>query len=507
MDFSDIAAVAETIRGNRFDGMTDNSLADEIDKFRRGPGIKSIGSAVDALKAVSGALADTDKTLRDELAKLGVEWQSQAGGQAGQVFAKEAGFSVDAKSKVDHASEQLFAQGEGFVRTLHKLPDSAVVRKGAGGFTLKDNLLSLIGFETDHSRDVAAAANARAQAVEAMNAYSVSSGDNLATTQVLSEPEGLRMGSGPTGPSPADLGGAAVDVGPGPEVKESTKAAHISTTHKPPVVTPPPTGGPTPPIGIPAPDCDPVTTQPVAKATVHETKPASNATAPAAARPPVMPSAPGVPGVPGMPSAPIAGGSRPVAGGSGPIDDVLGGSTTFDGLPTSGGQGSSSGARSGLGGGSAALPGLTGGAEQHLGKGKLMGSGPQAPLPQSDGGKPFTPMPKPAMSAGDMGSGAAAIAAGGAGAAVSGEPEKRRGPRGPARAGNVPLAELPEEEQRKLRGADKLNTEQRKPKPGLLSEAAPQEQDAEHIRRYGVDDKDLFADQRMVSPDTIGDET
>lgn len=168
MDFSDIAAVAETIRGNRFDGMTDNLLADEIDKFLRGPGIKSIGSAVDALKAFSGALADTDKTLRDELAKLGVEWQSQAGGQAGQVFAKEAGFSVDAKSKVDHASEQLFAQGEGFARTVHKLPDSAVIRKGAGGFTLKDNLLSLIGFETDHVRAVSAALNARAQAVEAI---------------------------------------------------------------------------------------------------------------------------------------------------------------------------------------------------------------------------------------------------------------------------------------------------------------------------------------------------
>ncbi|SDX22584.1 hypothetical protein SAMN05421504_102726 [Amycolatopsis xylanica] len=505
MDFSDIAAVAETIRGNRFDGMTDNSLADEIDKFRRGPGIKSIGSAVDALKAVSGALADTDKTLRDELAKLGVEWQSQAGGQAGQVFAKEAGFSVDAKSKVDHASEQLFSQGEGFVRTLHKLPDSNVIRKGAGGFTLTDNLLSLIGFETDHVRDVSAALNARAQAVEAMNAYSVTSGDNLATTQVLSEPEGLRMGSGPTGPSPVDLGGAAVDVGPGPEVKESTKAAHISTTHKPPVVTAPSPGAPTPPIGVPAPDCDPVTPQPVARPTVHETKPASNATAPAASRPPVMPGTPGVPGVPGVPGMPIAGGGpRPVTGGSGPIDDVLGGSTTFDGLPTSGGQGSNSGVRGGLGG-SAGLPGLTSGAEQHLGKGKLMGSGPQAPLPQSDGGKPFAPMPKPGMSAGDMGSGAAAVAAGGVGAAVSGEPEKRRTPRGQARTGNVPLAELPEEEQRKLRGADKLNTEQRKQKPGLLSEAAPQEQDAEHVRRYGVDDKDLFADERMVSPDTIGD--
>src|SRR3954453_891901 len=136
----DVSELAGRIRDQRFDGYTDTGIATEITRFRAGDGIGSIGTAVDALKAEAKALADTDETWRTELGKLGVEWQSEACGQAGQVMTEQAGFSQDANTKVAHSAEMIFAQGEAFNRTLYKLPDAETVRKGAGGFTLGDSL-------------------------------------------------------------------------------------------------------------------------------------------------------------------------------------------------------------------------------------------------------------------------------------------------------------------------------------------------------------------------------
>jgi len=162
VEFSELAA---GIQNHRFDGWTNTAIADQITRMINGDGTGSIGTAVDALKAVATALAHTDQTLRAQLLELGVEWQSQAGGAASQVFTEQAGFSQDATTKVAHAAEMVFEQGEAFNRTKYKLPDAETVRKGAGGFTLTDGLLmSLIGFETDHARQVEAANDAKAQA-------------------------------------------------------------------------------------------------------------------------------------------------------------------------------------------------------------------------------------------------------------------------------------------------------------------------------------------------------
>jgi len=168
VEFSELAA---GIQNHRFDGWTNTAIADQITRMINGDGTGSIGTAVDALKAVATALAHTDQTLRAQLLELGVEWQSKAGGAAGQVFTEQAGFSQDATTKVAHAAEMVFEQGEAFNRTKYKLPDAETVRKGAGGFSLTDGLLSLIGFETDHARQVEAANDAKAQAQQALNEY------------------------------------------------------------------------------------------------------------------------------------------------------------------------------------------------------------------------------------------------------------------------------------------------------------------------------------------------
>lgn len=557
MALVDVSAMVEKIRNHRFDGYTDTGIATEIEKFKSGDGIGSIGTAVEALRSVSGALAETDVTLRRELSKMGVEWQSQAGGQAGQVFTEQAGFSRDAMDKVEHSAEMIFAQGEAFNRTLYKLPDAATVRKGAGGLTLGDKALSLIGFETDHVRDVVAAKNARAQAVEALNAYATQSGENLSSVESMAEPQGLMLDSAEAGgPSALQLAGSAVDLTPGGgkgETPGDTRAAAadckdtgpVSQSASKPHVAVPQHDAPTPAMGIQAPSrssggssAPPPPPPPSESTTPSGSAPhAPGGTGGVAPRPPShqepgRPFPPGTPGTPGIPGAPGTPGTPPLPGMpgvSGPsVGSVLGGQASGSENPAGrfGGGPGGSGGPGGPGGGSGAegsrgfpggAAGITGGGgDQALGKGKLVGAGPQTPIAAAEVGRPFPPLPKPGMSAGDLGAGAAALGAGAVGGATSGERDRQgRGfGRGAVSSGKplgqLPMGELPEEEAAAMRNSEKLSPRKEKGNASFMETAAPQnphdEEDASHVRRYGVDDKDLFADGRLVSPDLIGDD-
>jgi len=546
MELAEVSAMVEKIRNHRFDGYTDTGVATEIEKFRSGDGIGSIGAAVDALKNVAVALADTDDTLRRELAKLGVEWQSQAGGQAAQVFSEQAGFSQDAMAKVDHSAEMIFAQGEAFNRTLYKLPDAATVRKGAGGFTLGDAALSLIGFETDHARDVVAAQNARAQAVEALNAYAAASGENLSAIEVLAQPQNLLLNSSAQEPSAIDRAGSAVDIGPGPqkgEIGGDTRAANSDSAVK----DAGPVSNPTPKAHVSTPHH---TAEPVVNVQAPRPSapppPEQGGTAPSGSTPPSAPSRPpsgGSPVIPPThnPQQPVPGGrpGEPLPPGvpcppERSVNNVLGGPTSGSGPSGAesgkgvsgktggfGGPGGSGGSASE--GGSGRLGGFAGGSaggggsEQSLAKGKLMGSGPQSPTVPGEVGRPFPAIPKSAgLGASELGAGAVAAGAGGVGGATSGEQERQGRGFGRGMVANsgkpvrqLPMGELPEEEAAALRNSEKLSPRKETGKPSMLETAAPQgtrgDEDAEHVRRFGIDDKDLFADQRMVSPDLIGD--
>ncbi|OXM52349.1 hypothetical protein [Amycolatopsis alba] len=547
MNVSDLAG---RLRDLRFDGYTDTGIATEIECFRSGDGTGSIGIAVEALKSVAGALADTDKTLRDELGKLGVEWQSEAGGAAGQVFTEQAGFSQDANSKVSHSAEMIFAQGEAFNRTLHKLPDPETVRKGAGGLTLGDVVLSLIGFETDHAKSVSAANNARAQAQEALNDYAKTSGENLLTTDTLADPQAMNLTQTTTaagaggGPGPLNLAGTATDLTPDGSVRPASAA--VESKYVPPVVQPvsaksPSFDAPTPAYGV-------AMGGGVARKT-GASAPHGGATVPAASAPTtpsgtsrpvpapgsgwVTPNRPAPQPEPGRPSYPVTGSpsSPPFIPPGAPnlppgATNIPPGQSTGSLPPNSTtspqpvGKSFGPGAESafGKGPGSSSGPGVftgvgggTGGGDQALGKGRSVGTGPQAPLAAgNESGRGFPAVPKiTGPAAGDVGAGAAALGAGVAGGALSGDKERDRRPRqeggGVKPTRQLPIGELPEEEA--MRRSEKIGAKQPKTESKFMERAATQDvdEDAEHIRRYGVDDKDLFTDERMVSPDVIGD--
>ncbi len=534
MNVSDLAG---RIRDLRFDGYTDTGIATEIERFRSGDGTGSFGTAVDALKSVASALADTDKTLRDELGKLGVEWQSEAGGAAGQVFTEQAGFSQDANSKVNHSAEMIFAQGEAFNRTLHKLPDPEVVRKGAGGYTFGDVVLSLIGFETDHAKSVSAAGNARAQAQEALNDYAKQSGENILSTELLTDPQSLQLtqaqsGGAGGGSDALNLAGTATDLTPDGSVKPASAA--VESKYEPPIAQPvshpkaPSYDAPTPAYGVaaggsgrqtgssPGGSTAPAAAAPTAPSGTQRPTPAPGSgwvpqpgpnrpapsdpgrpiAGPGGSQPPFAP-----PGAPGLPPGPVVGTAPPGSSTNLPPGKTFGG-TGFDNAVGKGpGSSSGTGLIGGVGGGQ--------GGDQGLGKGRVVGTGPQAPLaPGNEFGRGFPAVGKVGPAAGDLGAGAAALGAGVAGGAMSGDKERDRRPRSegsgkPTR--QLPIGELPEEEA--MRKSEKIGAKQPKPESKFMEQAATQDvdEDAEHIRRFGVDDKDLFTDERMVSPDVIGE--
>lgn len=537
----EISELAGRIRDHRFDGWTDTAIADEIEKFGTGDGIASIATAVEALREIATALASTDHTLRDQLAKLGVEWQSQAGGQAGQVLSDQAGFSQDAMQKVTHTAEMLFAQGEAFNRTKYKLPDPAAVRKGAESLTLLDSVASFLGFETDHAAAVQAADNARGQAVEALNAYAQQSGENLLSTEPLSQPQSLTMVQPGSGPSPVDRAAAAVDVTPDGQVRPA--AASVKSEYVPPPPPPAPVADPpTPAYGTPSPA---PAARPAAPVVAASYVPPSSPPPPSGwekapgstprVSEPGLPGAPrsvgstGGPGSPGVPSTSggsrVPGGMRPGESGSflptgprgtgsgsesGPANrGTVGSSESFGGTSGSG--------RSAVGGGSAGNPGGAAGGSgaghenQALQRGRLVGSVPQtppAPAAETPGNAPV--LRGGGASPGEIGAGAAALGAGVAGGALSGDRERQgRAPDGQQKGlvRPLPVDELPEEEAVALRKAEQIAPKSCGGDAKFLSKAAPQESDDEHVRRFGVDDKDLFADGRMVTRDVLGDGT
>jgi hypothetical protein len=199
------------------------------------------------------------------------------------------------------------------------------------------------------------------------------------------------------------------------------------------------------------------------------------------------------------------------------------GYTPTSGLGAGGGGGATSFAP---GGGGGALPQVpTTGPNPPLGSAPLTGSGPMP------GGSPLLPGvnnplapalrgPNPmlmAEAATLMGAGGA----GGAGAGAQGERLARSG--GGVKGGGaggggvgkngVPIGSVPDEEARAARNAERFGARTGRPGGSIMQPAAAGagrsaegEEDQEHVRRFGVESSDVFDDERVVAPESIGDD-
>ncbi|MER7114703.1 PPE domain-containing protein [Saccharomonospora azurea] len=538
MNDVDITAHAARIRDHRFTGYTNAMLADEIDLMRSGQGVAGISDAVAALKAVARALEETDDTLRRQLTELGVEWDSDAGREAASVVHSGADFSREAGEKVSDSAERVFAQGEAYNRAVHSLPDPAILRapRPEPGFT--DFAFSLLGFESDHVRQLERSLEAREQAVQALDTYAKQSGENLVGVPELGEPERLVAKVPERVPTSIDAGG-----GPG----DTTSAASVPAapasapgTSAPPA--PSPTSAPSAPSapGSSAPSSAGVV-MPSSVATPTSdasARPASGSGAlvgakagpvpsgPTGAAPP-GPTSPGTTppqagaGVPPVAAAGVAG-----AAGVGRGEDLARAQKGAGaaGVPTTSTDAESSRATRAGGGtpgpGGAPLSGagsttksMSPASEQQLAPG--LASGAVAPDPDSvpDLGTGAAPAPEGnSSSLNAVGGGIAALGAGGVAGALAGQERSGRGVGRSAPGAQIsprPLAvgDLPEEEAKVQRSSERLNPGATPRKEAFLEKAVPgEEEDGEQVRRFAVEDEDLFTDQRMVAPDVIGDD-
>ncbi len=151
--------------------------------------------------------------------------------------------------------------------------------------------------------------------------------------------------------------------------------------------------------------------------------------------------------------------------------------------------------------------------DAQLARGLTSGAVAPAPSPASGGSADDTPRStRDGLSVNDVGGGIAALGAGGVAGALSSAERSGRGVGRSAPGAQVsprPLSvgDLPEEEARVQRSSERLNPGASTRRDTFLEKAVPGEDaEGEHVRRFAVEDDDLFTDQRMVAPDVIGDD-
>ncbi|UVS82593.1 hypothetical protein [Actinokineospora sp. UTMC 2448] len=392
----------------RFEGFSNEQLAAEIDGLRGGQGAESLHRAVDALVDIAKALAETDMTLRRELAKIGVEWQGAASDQGHEETQKASIYAEDAVPKVAKSAGGVNQQGDTFSHTRNSAPGSDQLR-GPTQLNGWDRFAGAFGHTTDNAQKVQETQAARNQAIGSLNDY--------------------QRGS------------------------QSALDNHVS---------------------LPVPPGMGLVTQPVDR---HG-----------------MTSAQGFDGV--QSSYTPIGGSGPVQGGT---------STPFGPGP---GEPGYNGANQ---------PGGGGGNSQNPLPGRSAGIGPIPPTPNGLPANPGPGLARPVFPVGliadaSMVTGITGATAGGALAGAS-LPKDRvvRGatPGGPAGRAMGVAADVPDEQARAARAAERLGGGGAKSGSSLMSPAAataPGEDDEEHVRKYGIDSDDVFGDDRLVIDKVLGGE-
>ncbi|MPZ79932.1 MAG: PPE domain-containing protein [Actinophytocola sp.] len=390
----------------RFNGYSNEELAQQVDGLRDGAGSETLHNAVAALVSLADGLAETDKTLRKGLEKVGVTWQGEASEGGAGATENASIYADDAQEPVTDSAKGVDTQGASFSTTRNSAPESSVLR-GPSQENFGDRVAGVFGYTTDHAEDVRATNEARDQAVDGMNGYQSSSSDALGRSQALPVPPGMNLVAQP--------------------VEQNIGTTTISGYS--------PNGG-------------------------------------------LNPSAAGTGGGGGGNNVPLATGG----GGGGGLPPTAGGPPNV-GLP-----GNTTGV------GPVSQPGLP----------TAPGAGPGGLRP------PLNPMVM-GEAAAMMGAGGA----GGAGAGAQGDRTLRGGGAGGAGKtpvkGATPLGAAPEEETRAARNAERFGAKTGRPGSSIMQPAAggrrgEGEDDQEHVRRFGIDSGDVFDDDRVVAPESIGDD-
>ncbi|MEU3646616.1 hypothetical protein AB0E59_24770 [Lentzea sp. NPDC034063] len=410
-----------------FEGWSNADLANEVQKLSGTSVASKFGEASAALRDLANTLESVDKTIRDQLKTLKIEW---GGATAERSHAKTdvvaAGLD-DSSQASNESSQAMTQQGESTSQARYSTPPSQDLR-GDTEKNFGDKVGGFFGVETDHAKEVAATNAARQQAIDSLNGYVTNSQGSLDGFRAPNTPPDIVVASG------------AVSTPVGPPVGGL------------------PQGGPGGVHGGPG-----------------------------------FTGSPGSPGTPGFSGVPVG----PTPGTPGNATGILPGGNTQNPLAAGPGLPKPFGAPPlGVAAATAAAAGLAGGTAsargaQVVGGGRGPSQAPKTPIaPAGPKGAPST-IGGGKAGAGGAGTGAAGKGPGGAmtpGGASGVGPEAGR-PGAAAGKGSVGG-----------KGAGSLMS------PAASAAKGEEEEDGEHVRKYGVDSDEMFGDDRMVVQSVIGED-
>lgn len=194
----------------RFEGMNNGELAEQIDLLRGGKGSETFTGAMDALVELAEGLDATDKTLRDQLADIGVSWTGESADGGAEATEDARVYAEQAHGPVGDSGRGVGKNGELYSDTRHGLPESTVLR----GPTEEDAPEGLGGLNVDYTNQVKETHSGRDEAIDNFNTYQSSASAALNGSQALPVPPTMTLDV--SGTSTAGISSSSAFVfGPG----------------------------------------------------------------------------------------------------------------------------------------------------------------------------------------------------------------------------------------------------------------------------------------------------
>jgi hypothetical protein len=215
----------DRIRDLRFEGMDIPQLQEWIGKIKQGRGSESMHNAVAALDKCVQVVVDLDERLRNELGKLGIDWQGNAGALAHEAGRQRSVVLAEAPEALKTSAAGVDDQGSSFESARNTLPNTDELQhKQSENFF--EWVGGAFGYESDYDKEVKQIQAQRQAAQAALAGYRDSTVSNAQRFQPLPEmpaatvaaqaPSAPSVGGGMAGSSfstPGTPGGEAVPGG------------------------------------------------------------------------------------------------------------------------------------------------------------------------------------------------------------------------------------------------------------------------------------------------------
>jgi uncharacterized damage-inducible protein DinB len=209
-----------------FDGWSNADLANEVQKLSGTTAATQFGEASSALRDLANTLESVDKTIRNQLKTLKIEWGGATAEKSHSKTDVVAAGLDDSSQASNESSKAITQQGESTSQARYSTPPSQELR-GDTEQNLGDKVGGFFGIETDHAKEVAATNAARQQAIDSLNGYVTGSQTSLDGFRAPNTPPDIVVASGavatpvgtpvgtPTTGAPGIPGGPGFTGGPG----------------------------------------------------------------------------------------------------------------------------------------------------------------------------------------------------------------------------------------------------------------------------------------------------